>query len=223
MANCIRGFLSCLKGYDMFPVSTNLRYEGETSYKTWIGFVGTLGFYSVFLWAVITIGRSVLSKSDPSVQTQEENAQWPSNMTFYPDSFPLILGLEAKNPAVFYINESIYLPKVEEKFRDQMGNRSVRTLKVVPCDPTRHGIKGNSRDYFQSVINSSKLYCVDEPTSISGDFSADNFTYIRIGFGVCVNSTENGNSCAPDEDIKAALKTGYVSIYFPTYNKDFSN
>ena len=42
-ATC-KKFASYLKSYDMFPVETQLRFDGDPKYNTWIGFVISLAF-----------------------------------------------------------------------------------------------------------------------------------------------------------------------------------
>lgn len=219
----ISNAFSKLKSIDTFPVSTNLRSNGDDSYKTWIGFVASAGYYSLLLWAIITIGTNVLSKNEPSTQEAEKVIRLPNPATFTPDAFPIMFGIETKNPAKFFIDETIYVPTVEQKLRCKNGTKKVVNIPVVPCDPTRHATKGDLSEYFQYQMNMSTLYCIDANGTIYGDFDAAEFQYMRIRFGICKNSTSNNNHCQPLATIQNKLAIGYVSLYHPSFNRDLGN
>ena len=223
-SECFCKYFSKIKCFDTFPVSTALRSNGDDSYKTWIGFVASLGYYCLLLWAIITIGTNVLSKSNPNTQEAERVISSPNPTNFTPDAFPIVFGIETKDPTEFFIDETVYVPLVQQKLRFKNGSNSIVTsLPAVPCDSSRHAIVGELKDYFQTQITTQPLYCVDVNTSIYGEFAAPEFQYIRIAFGICANTTENNNHCQPLETIVSKLKIGYVSLFLPSYNRDLGN
>jgi hypothetical protein len=72
------------------------------------------------------------------------------------------------------------------------------------------------------------LYCINTTKDIylQGSFGQPEWTYLNFEFNKCINSSENNNSCLPENEMNSVLDGGYVGLFvtdFSVYPNDYKN
>ena len=134
-------------------------------------------------------------------------------------------GLEDPQSMSRFINDSIYMPKIvfvdKAKINDELVTVYQENLEFERCNVNNFG-ENYQHLFLEGELNNS--YCLKNfNLTLAGGMKYERFSYIRIRIYPCVNTTENNNSCSPQEDIDRYMSNGYFSIIFKDIGLNPSN
>ena len=187
----------------------------KRSFQTYIGSFFSVGIGVIVIYFTIYFGLQILQRKKPELLHTSTINPNPPKFELTNDNF--VFGIALENPDYsVYINESIYHLKVEIHSQVQVGNGLVETtvkeMPLVRCNEYEFKLLP---EYFHP-LDLENLYCIDNKNAkyeIEGDFGTDVWTYITFSFSRCKNSTQNNNSCMPDDEITHRLDGGYLGIF----------
>jgi len=206
---------------DMYSKRIGFFYNGHEKISSFFGIFFTLSYIFVsltlFIYEIIkTFQREELTVYDSTMYGTE----MPS-IDINSDRFYFAFGLEDPSTSSRFIDNSIYIPRIvfvdKVKVNDELVTANQITLEYEKCKVEKFGERYQSLFIKHELDNSYCLKDTDFNLTLAGGYKYDRMTYIRIRIYPCVNSTENNNSCKPQEVIDRYLSSGFFSIII----KDF--
>lgn len=204
-----RLFLHC----DILGKTQNFTIAKRKSYRTYFGSFISLGLIGILTYLMLYFGLEIFLRRKPNVIITTYNEENPPETLI--DDSKNIFALALENPDYnVYINDSIYTLNASI-VKLSLGETGYVTRKepitLTRCSEYKFKFLN---DYF-SPLDLSNLYCLNttKPYMIKGEFSKSEWIYLEFQFNKCVNSTENHNSCMPQEEINARLKGGYLGLF----------
>ena len=206
---------------DMYSKKIGFFYNGHEKISSFFGLFLTLAYIFVsltlFIYQIIkTIQREELRVYDSTMY----GIEMPS-IEINSDKFYFAFGLEDPSTSSRFIDERIYYPKIvfvdKVKVNDELVTAKQITLEYEKCKVEKFGEKYQSLFIKNELDNSYCLKDTNFNLTLAGGYKYDRMTYLRIRIYPCVNSTENNNSCKPQEVIDRYLSSGFFSIII----KDF--
>ena len=206
---------------DMYSKKIGFFYHGHEKISSFFGLFLTLAYifvsFTLFIYEIIkSIQREELRVYDSTMHGTE----LPS-IDINSDKFYFAFGLEDPSTSSRFIDDGIYIPRIvfvdKVKVNDELVTAKQITLEYEKCQVEKFG------ENYQSLFIKHELdnsYCLKDTNfnlTLAGGYKYDRMTYIRIRIYPCVNSTENNNSCKPQEVIDRYLSSGFFSIIL----KDF--
>jgi len=206
---------------DMYSKRIGFFYNGHEKISSFFGLFLTLAYifvsFTLFIYEIIkSIQREELRVYDSTMHGTE----LPS-IDINSDKFYFAFGLEDPSTSSRFIDDGIYIPRIvfvdKVKVNDELVTAKQITLEYEKCQVEKFG------ENYQSLFIKHELdnsYCLKDTNfnlTLAGGYKYDRMTYIRIRIYPCVNSTENNNSCKPQEVIDRYLSSGFFSIIL----KDF--
>jgi hypothetical protein len=201
---------------DFLGFQASLTVQGQERFKTL--FTGFLSLLVIMLSIVCIIyfGWDLVERDNPVVL---------NSFRKFPDFGPLgmsnkeylfIFAMEAQNysfyndPTYFSVSGSYFIKKniiKEGKISEYLESGSV---EVKTCSTYY-----NDSDIIEKNIKFplDMFYCVKPSNlTLNGFFGSDNYSLLKISVDKCVNTTQNGNKCKPQEVIDNMIQGGFISI-----------
>ena len=216
-----------LISYDMYSKRTSFFFNNQEKIGSYFGLFLTLVYISassgLFIHQIIlAFQREELNVYDTTIYSQEMPSIDVNSNQFY-----FAFGLEEPSSSNRFIDESIYIPKIvfidKVKRNDVLETAEQKTLEYERCNVANFG-KNYQNLFIENELNNS--YCLknfDFNLTFAGGYKYERMTYIRIRIYPCVNTTENNNSCKPQEDIDYYMSSGYFSIILKDVGLNPSN
>ena len=140
-------------------------------------------------------------------------------------SFYFAFALEEPTNFSYYVDESIYYPKVHYRVgtRNENGTfkYNITLLDVDRCDVNDFGI--DYQDLYKN-LDFSNMYCIKNLNhDLFGSYSDLNYSFITLKLYPCVNSSESSIICKSKEDIDYYLKGTFFAIEYQSFNFDPSD
>ena len=213
--------------FDMYSKRTSFFFENQEKIGSYFGLFLTIVyiFASIALLIyqiILAIRRKEIKVYDTTIYAQE----MPS-ITVDSNQLYFAFGLEDPLTSNRFIDNSIYVPKIvfidKVKINDEFVTVDQKTLEYEKCNVENFG-KNYQHLFTKDELNSS--YCLKDfnyNLTFAGGYKYERMTYIRIRIYPCVNSTENNNSCKPQEDIDHYMSSGYFSIILKDFGFNPSN
>ena len=202
-------FINC----DLFGKTQSFTIASNSSYQTYFGALVSVVVVGVLTYLFFYFGLEVFLRKKPSVIITTYNDDDPPETLL--DDSQNIMTLALQNLDYnSYINESIYTVNgtVVTMTPGENGFEfKYEPFYLMKCSEYKFKFL---EDYFTS-LDLNNLYCLNTstPYKLKGDFAKPQWTYLQIHFDYCVNSTENNNSCMPEEEIKSRLSGGYIGMF----------
>ena len=235
--NFINHLLSSYKNLDIFGYHVELFFENQSAIKSKVGATVSLIFFAVFFYLVminiiswknnayLTTISSIQSYSIQEIAKSGENWNYTFDYHNYYPSFTLV----AFFPDGSYRNHS-YLEKYFEQSFIYYDNNSVgHMIEGEPCSKSKQSIFLEENIEISDIeVNKTvtSLWCIKDPLEMgvfiektTGTIHTPTFDYVVTK---CVNTTGNGNSCAPEEDIELMTLYTFVQVSLPKSVFDFS-
>ena len=198
---------------DLFGKVPKLYYKGKEKRKTYMGSISTILYIIIYIGFFIYKINRMLKKIDlnlyetyiftdgvPSIELTNE---------IYYGGFALLHPKTKKA----YIDETIYYPKgyfISQKKINDDWVKSERELEFEICKLEKFG--SNYKDIFKSVPLNN-LYCLKEVNEIlEGYMTSDIYSFFRIDFHPCFNSSDNNYKCKPKEIIDQYITSTYIEF-----------
>ena len=202
--------------FDIYSKRISFFYNNHEKIGSFSGFFLTLTFIIISLILFVyqiakTIQRKELVVYDSTMYGNEMPTIDITSEQFY-----FAFGLEDPVTSNRFIDDGIYIPKIvyvdKIKKNDELVTANQFTLEYEKCNVEKFG-KNYQHLFLPHELDNS--YCLKDTNlnlTLAGGYKYERFTYIRIRIYPCVNSTENNNSCKPQEVIDQYLSSGYFSI-----------
>ena len=200
--------------FDIYSRNVSFYYKNKEKLGSTFGFILTIiyGIASVILFLLYFIKvlkREEMTSSDSLIYPTSNPSIQLNNDLFY-----IAFGLEHPKNLSRYIDETIYLPKVEyiEKIKNnsELITISKKVLNIERCNSIKFG-----KDY-QNLVEKDELnnsYCINDfNLTLIGSLKYNRISYIEINLYPCVNNSENNNHCKPQNIIDTYLTSTYFSI-----------
>ena len=191
---------------DLFGNDVDIYYKGRPKRNSWIGRIVTILYLGIYIFFFIFRVIRMANKEDVTFyDTYAFNGQPPSmklTTETYSSGFALIHPLTGQP----FINPSIYKAKMTYLSGVKKGSSFDFNETDVPIEVCNiNKFHPNFRDLF-SKKDLDNLYCLNNiDYLLEGHRAYDIYSYLNIKFFPCVNTSENGNMCAPPEDITRLL------------------
>ena len=202
-----------LYNLDLFGREFELYYQGKTKKTTLTGAIFTILYIIVYFAFLLYKIIRMFQKQDVTFYDTYIFTGEPPKIQLTVDKF--YGGFALGNPATLetFVDDSIYYVKanyIEGKKEHNSWTWTNTPLKVETCKLEKFG--ENYRKIFKEK-QIEKLHCVPVLDQIlQGHLTYDNYSYFKIGFFPCINSTQNNFTCQPLSIIKKYLTRTFVTF-----------
>ena len=202
--------------FDIYSKRISFFYNNHEKIGSFSGFFLTFTFIIISLVLFIyEIARTMQRKELVVYDSTMYGTEMPS-IDINSDQFYFAFGLEDPITLNRFIDDRIYIPKIvyvdKVKINDELVTANQITLEYEKCNVEKFG-KNYQHLFLPHELDNS--YCLKDTNlnlTLAGGYKYERFSYIRIRIYPCVNTTENNNSCRPQEVIDQYLTSGYFSI-----------
>ena len=211
--------------FDIYASTPNFYFKNHdrinTCFGTFLTVVYIIASLTLFIYYLITIiQRQNFKVYDSTIYGQEMPIIDLNSSSLY-----FAFGLEDPQSMNRFIDDSIYIPKIvfvdKAKINDELVTVYQENLEFEKCNVSNFG-ENNQHLFLEGELNNS--YCLKNfNLTLAGGMKYERFSYIRIRIYPCVNTTENNNSCSPQEEIDRYMSSGYFSIIFKDIGLNPSN
>ena len=204
-----------IKDFDMYNNKIGLFFNKKNTLSSYFGLTLTFLYFGFFVSLLVYYTEEIFKKSQLKVYNSIRYPTGTPSINLNNDLFYFAFGAEdPKNTSVF-IDVTIYYPRViyyeSIKENNEWHNIGERRLETEKCNIN----KFSNRHKLLFKNNSlSTNYCVKDFNNIklSGSYSYNEISYIKIALYPCKNSTKNNNHCKPQNIIDKYLSSSYISI-----------
>ena len=210
----------------MFGIPPLFTIRGHQTFQTSIGSILTILCFLIMIIYVSYFFKQMIYHTNPSILSSIYNDEIPKFINLTKKNFSFAFGLQNKE-YTNYIDESVYIVKgVQTKvyLRKNGSSEIYQTpIKIIKCNEYNFNI---IPEYFEK-LPLNDLYCLnDEFYEIEGEYKREIYSYIKLNFSKCENSTENNFYCKPLEVIDEYLYGGFIGIFMIDYSlvpRDYNN
>ena len=219
-------YYSLIRMIDMFGVPPLFTIRGHQTFQTSIGAILTIICIFLMLIYISYFVNQMITHSDPNILSTIYNEENPLPVYLSNKNFSFAFGLQNED-YTNYIDESIYnINAIQTKVYLKNNNESEiynKPINIIRCNEfSFHSIP----EYF-AQLPLKDLYCLNNSEyELEGEYKREIYSYIKLNFSKCENSTENNFSCKPIEVINEHLTGGFIGIFMIDYSlvpRDFKN
>jgi hypothetical protein len=198
---------------DFLGFSHSLLIDGKKIYPSLL--TGVLSILTTLLGLLCVgyFGSELLVRENPTMivssERKEDFGPYPMSMK----GFQILVGLEYKN-FTYYADPTIFRVEAEANVIKYEGTQQVFEAKKANVDICEKFYTQDDIVEKNMVMPLDKFYCVEPNTvNISGYWGSPTpYSYIRIHFKKCVNSTSSKVVCKSQEVIDDTIQGGYISL-----------
>ena len=198
--------LEFIKQIDLFAKRPDLYFKKHSRRTTWIGRIFT------FLYVIILVAffayklNRLVNKVDVTVyDTNTYRGEIPS-IRINNNLFNAGIAFDLPGTNLPYLDERIYT--IETKYVNQVkvNGQWVTNETVIPMKRCELSDFGSN---FQSIFSKTDLSQLLCPSNVDyvleGYTTMDRYSYVKMNFKRCINTTENNNHCFPLDVIQQYL------------------
>ena len=198
--------LKLIKKIDLFAKKPELYFNKKSRKTSLIGTILTILYSIIFLGYLVYKLNRMINRMDVTVyDTNSYTGEIPSiqinNNLFYAG-----IAFDLPGTDIPYLDERIYT--IETKFVSQEKvngqwkiNETVIPMKI--CELS--GFGSNYQSIFENKDLSQMLCPIKVDYVLEGYSTMEKYSYVKINFKRCVNTSENNNHCFPMEIIQQYL------------------
>ncbi|KAL4432957.1 hypothetical protein ABPG74_014471 [Tetrahymena malaccensis] len=244
------------KNADMFGAEVKIYFQRLQYHGTCWGVLFTSVMYLVITFATLYYGEDLVYRKSPQTTYSQENVVHPERYYLTPQTFTAAFGIEDSVTWNQIIDPTIYtvtainrkrFKKYNSTSKEYYFQEHVLDLQPRICNITQFQVP-NTQQYFQSLAGIENMYCFSFSNTtesgsdqedlnslyIEGDYTADVFAQVEIGFYGCKNKTlleiqqlqSQGLpviTCKSQAEINLHLQNAYIGMYLTTQNFDPNN
>ena len=199
-------FLQFIKKIDLFAKKPELYFKKRSRRTSWIGRILTFLYAIIFISFLTYKLYRMISRVDVTVyDTNSYTGEIPS-IHLNKDLFYAGIAFDIPGTDIPYIDDRIYT--IETKFVSQVKiNGQWQTNEtVIPmkrCEVSDFGLS------YQNILKKndlSQMLCpIKVDYTLEGYSTLERYSYVKVNFKRCVNTSENNNHCFPMEVIQQYL------------------
>lgn len=205
--------LKFLYDLDLFGKEFELYYKGKTKKTTLIGAIFTILYIAVYFTFLLYKVIRMFQKNDVTFYDTYAFTGEPPKIQLTDDKFYGGFALGNLATLETFVDDSIYYVKAYfiEGVKDHNSwTWTNTTLEIETCKLEKFGEK--YRDLFKEK-QIEKLHCVPALDQLlQGHLTYDIYSYFKVRFFPCVNSTLNNYTCKPLSVIKKYLTRTFVTF-----------
>ena len=207
------------KHIDMFGTHPLFTIRGHQTFQTFIGSIVSLICIIAITYYMCYFLNEIFYHKNPTILTKNYYDQTPKFIKLTKKNFTFALGLQDQDYSEF-IDETIYnisavYTKVTLYTNGTMKNFFSEPIKIIKCN--KYEFETIPEKY--KTLDLKNLYCLDKnEIEIEGEYKSNIWSYVKINFTKCINSTNNNYQCRTNEEINNLLKGGFLGIFMPDYN-----
>ena len=209
-------FFHLFRLIDIFGIPPLFTIRGHQTFQTTIGSVLTLICSLIMIIYVSIFLNQMFAHKKPTILTTVYNDEVPNSINLTNENFYFAFGLQDKE-YTNYIDESIYnVSAVQTKViaRNNQTYYYSYPIQIIKCSQFKFKI---IPEYFTN-LPLNNLYCLNESSyELEGEFKRDFFTYLKLNFSKCNNSTKNNFTCKSNEELNYILTGGFLGIFMIDY------
>ena len=199
-------FIRKIKRFDLYGKEPEFYYKNNSNKTTLVGRIFTylyLGVYIAFF--VYKIERMARRRDVTFYDTNSNRGETPS-IHLNKEIFNAALAFDNPITNIPFINNRIYI--ISGKYITQTReNEKIITneydISFKKCEVSDFGKN------YQNIMakkNISQMLCPSHVDFVlEGYYTMEKYSYIKVNFQRCVNTTENNNHCYPNETIDEIL------------------
>ena len=204
-----------IKDFDIYSNKIGLFFNKKTNIGSYFGlaltFLYCLSFVILLFFSTNKIFNKTQLKTYNSVRYPTETPSIKLNN----DLFYFAFGAEDPITTSVFIDETIYYPEViyyeSIKKNNDWENIEEKHLEIEKCNINKFS---NGHKLLFKSNSLSTNYCIKDFNNLklSGSYSYNEISYIKITLYSCKNSTVNNNHCKSQNIIDKYLSSSYISI-----------
>jgi len=199
-------FLQFFKKIVLFAKRPELYFKKRSRRTSWIGRILTILYAILFISFLTYKLYRMISRVDVTVyDTNSYTGEIPS-IQINKDLFYAGIAFDIPGTDIPYIDDRIYT--IETKFVSQVKiNGQWQTNEtVIPMKPCELSDFGSSyQNIFEKKDLSQMLCPIKVNYTLEGYSTLERYSYVKVNFKRCVNTSENNNHCFPMEVIQQYL------------------
>jgi len=207
--------------FDMYGYSPHLFIGGYSRNGSLFGLITTLlSFLFIISITIYYFFRFLYSNELTTLSSTRTYSNKIDTIYLGNNSFYFAFALEDPINFSYYIDESVYYPKVHYRIgtRDEKG---VFKYNITLLDVDRCNISDFGNDYQNlfNITNFSNMYCIKNLNhQLSGSYSDDTYSFITLKLYPCKNSSTM--KCQSQEKIDNLLKGTFFAFEYQSFNFD---
>ena len=203
----MKAIYNFIKRLDLYGKEPEFYYKNNTNKKTWVGRIFTV-FYSVICFAffIYKIDRMIKRKDVTFYEINSNNGEIPSiylNKDIFYAAFAF--GNSITNEP--FVDKTIYtFSGSYSSYIKVNGNWNLSLEENITFDYCKLSNFGKNYQNIMTNRNISSMLCPNKLEFVlEGYYTMERLSFIKLNFQRCVNTTENNNSCFPNEIIDQYL------------------
>ena len=186
----------------------------RSTFPTYIGVICSFIVVGICTFFTVYFTLEVFKKNKPNLLITVYNEANPERTNLTKETYMFAFSLQDVTYKPF-INESLYTIEAfhTEIFRKGDGETE-EIATVIPVKRCSDITISLLPEYF-NLLELDNLYCLelaDMDLYIQGDYGTQIWSYLRINFKKCENTTEE-SKCVPEEEIMKQLSSGFVGAF----------
>ena len=200
-------FCEAIKRIDLYGKEPNFYYKHNSSKTTWTGRIFTFLYFGVYIaFFVYKIERMANRKDVIFYDTNSNRGETPS-IYLNKELFYAAFAFDNPETNIPFIDEKIYTISgqyiVQTKENDEI-KKDIKNFTFKQCEVSDFGSN------YQNIMlkkNISRMLCPENIGFIlEGYYTMEKFSYVKLNFQKCVNSSKNNYSCYPPDIINQKLR-----------------
>ena len=200
-------FCEAIKRIDLYGKEPDFYYKHYTTKTTWTGRIFTFLYFGVYIaFFVYKIERMANRKDVIFYDTNSNRGETPS-IYLNKELFYAAFAFDNPETNIPFMDEKIYTISgqyiVQTKENDEI-KKDIKNFTFKPCEVSDFGSN------YQNIMAKKNILQMLCPENVSfvleGYYTMEKYSYVKLNFRKCVNTTENNNHCYPPETINKILQ-----------------
>ena len=203
---------------DIFGVHPLFTIRGYQTFQTIIGAILTLFCILIMIIYVSIFLNQMIYHTKPTILSSIYNDEIPKSVNLTSENFSFAFSLQNQEYES-YIDDTIYnVTAVQTKIiltNNDSSEIYIENIDIIKCSQYKFEI---IPEYFK-YLPLNNIYCLNKSIyQFEGEFKKEIYSFIRLNFSKCVNSTENNFTCKPLNEINEYLSGGFLGMFMTDYN-----
>ena len=203
---------------DLFGIHPLFTIRGYQTFQTIIGAILTLFCILIMIIYVSIFLNQMIYHTKPTILSSIYNDEIPKSVNLTSENFSFAFSLQNQEYES-YIDDTIYnVTAVQTKIiltNNDSSEIYIENIDIIKCSQYKFEI---IPEYFK-YLPLNNIYCLNKSIyQFEGEFKKEIYSFIRLNFSKCVNSTENNFTCKPLNEINEYLSGGFLGMFMTDYN-----
>ena len=204
--------MNLIKKFDLYGKEPEFYYKDKPNKKTWVGRIFTLFYLAICLaFFIYKIVRMAKRKDVTFYEINSNNGEIPS-IDINKDIFYAAFAFGDPLTNEPFVDERIYtLSGIYSSQKMVNGNWEPPLIENITFENCKLSNFGKNYQNIMTNKNLSNMLCPKKSDFVlEGYYTMERFSYIKLNYQRCVNTTENNNSCFSKETIEQKLSIANI-------------